>query len=97
MITFAARRPHENAESITGNGLVLAKINPVVDGENTNLTAFGIKVDPNMITVPGRILNPPTLLYKGLKTSTPKNGAWNLKIEVLGESPFRVTRKLGEW
>jgi eukaryotic translation initiation factor 2C len=43
MIKFAARRPHENAQSITGNGLLVTKINPVVDGVNTNLSRFGIK------------------------------------------------------
>ena len=42
MITFAARRPHANAESITGNGLTVTMIDPVVNGENTNLKGFGI-------------------------------------------------------
>jgi hypothetical protein len=97
MITFAARRPYANAESITRNGLIVAKINPVVNGENTHLKAFGIKVDTNMITVPGRILNPPTLLYRGLKTETPNNGSWNLKTTRLGKEPFRVTKKLVAW
>ena len=43
MIKFAARRPHENAGSITGNGLLVTKINPVVNGLNTNISRFGIK------------------------------------------------------
>ena len=97
MITFAARRPHANAESITGNGLTVTMINPVVNGENTNLKGFGVKVDPRMVTVPGRILMPPTVMYKGLKNRTPNNGTWNLKVSELGLSPFRVVKKLGEW
>ncbi|KAL1794479.1 hypothetical protein ACET3X_007900 [Alternaria dauci] len=97
IITFAARRPHANAESITGNGLILTKVNPVVNGENTNLKAFGVKVDPKMLTVPGRILMPPTVMYRGMKSRNPINGAWNLKIAELGTSPFRETRKLGAW
>lgn len=32
MIRFAARRPHENAESITGDGLQVTKINPIANG-----------------------------------------------------------------
>jgi eukaryotic translation initiation factor 2C len=97
MIRFAARRPHQNAESITGDGLKVTKINPVANGLNTNLSAFGIKVDPNMITVPGRILNPPVLLYRGQSTCNPNNGAWNLDPRSLGQKPFYRAGKLGSW
>jgi eukaryotic translation initiation factor 2C len=97
MIRFAARRPHQNAESITGDGLQVTKINPVVNGLNSSLSAFGIKVDPNMVTVPGRILNPPVLLYRGQSTCRPNNGAWNLDPRSLGQKPFRVAKKLGPW
>jgi hypothetical protein len=97
MIKFAARSPWANAGSITSNGLKVTMINPVVNGQNSNLSAFGIKVNPAMITVPGRILNPPILLYRGLKTTIPNNGAWNLDPRKLGERPFRVARRLGAW
>jgi eukaryotic translation initiation factor 2C len=97
MIRFAARRPHQNAESITGDGLLVTKINPVVNGLNSSLSAYGIKVDPSMITVPGRILNPPVLLYRGQSTCNPNNGAWNLDPRSLGQKPFRSAGKLGSW
>ncbi|KAF2853105.1 Piwi-domain-containing protein [Plenodomus tracheiphilus IPT5] len=98
MIRFAARRPHQNAESITGEGLQVTKIIPVSNGLNTNLAPFGIKVAPNLLTVPGRILNPPDLLYRGQKTCRPNNGVWNLDPRQLGEQPFRVVSKpLGSW
>lgn len=97
MITFAARRPHQNAESITGEGLQVTKINPVSNGLNTNLVPFGIKVAPNLLTVPGRILNPPELLYRQ-QTCRPNNGAWNLDPRQLGQKPFHVVAKtLGSW
>lgn len=97
MITFAARRPHPNATSINGNGLEVTKITPVVNGQNSNLSAFGIKVDPSMLTVPGRILDSPMLQYRGLKTTAPVNGTWNLDPRQLGEAPFRPTKRLGAW
>jgi hypothetical protein len=97
MIRFAARRPHQNAESIAGDGLKVTKINPVADGLNVALSKFGIKVDPQLLTVPGRILNAPELQYKS-RTTQPRMGAWNLDPRQLGDKPFRVVAKpLGAW
>lgn len=98
MIRFAARRPHENAESITGPGLQVAKINPMANGLNVALSRFGIKVNPQMLTVPGRILPAPELLYRGQKTASPSVGAWNLDPRFLGDKPFhRVVKSLSDW
>ncbi|KAJ4311326.1 hypothetical protein N0V94_008001 [Neodidymelliopsis sp. IMI 364377] len=97
MIRFAARRPHQNAESIAGDGLKVTKINPIADGLNVALSKFGIKVDPQLLTVPGRILNAPELQYKS-RTTQPRMGAWNLDPRQLGDKPFRVVAKpLGSW
>jgi eukaryotic translation initiation factor 2C len=97
MITFAARRPHQNAESITGDGLHVSKINPVgADGLNVNLSLFGIKVNPNLVTVPGRILPAPVLQYRA-QTAMPRNGSWNLDPRQLGQKPFRIAKPLGSW
>ena len=49
MIKFAARRPHENAQSIMNDGLKVTKINPISNGLNTNLTPFGIKMRPGTV------------------------------------------------
>ncbi|EAT86396.1 hypothetical protein HBI56_100990 [Parastagonospora nodorum] len=97
MIRFAARRPHQNAESITSDGLKVTKIHPVANGLNTALSVFGIKVNPNLMTVPGRILPPPQLLYRASATCNPRNGAWNLDPRALGAKPFRVAKTLGSW
>lgn len=97
MIRFAARRPHENATSITGDGLKVTKINPMADGLNVALSKFGIKVDPQLLTVPGRILQAPNLQYRG-NVAIPNGGAWNLDPRKLGDKPFRVVAKpLGSW
>lgn len=97
MIRFAARRPHQNAESITGHGLMVSKIQPVVNGLNTALSQYGIKVNPSLMTVPGRILAPPQLLYRAQSTCNPSNGAWNLDPRQLGPKPFRMAKTLGSW
>ncbi|KZM25741.1 nucleic acid binding [Ascochyta rabiei] len=97
MIRFAARRPHQNAESITEEGLKVTKINPIADGLNVALSKFGIKVDPQLLTVPGRILEAPDLQYKARSTK-PRGGAWNLDPRQLGDKPFRlVVKPLGAW
>jgi hypothetical protein len=97
MIRFAARRPYQNAESITGDGLLVSKIQPFADGLNTALSQYGIKVNPSMLTVPGRILLPPQLLYRAQSTCNPRNGAWNLDPRQLGPKPFRFAKTLGSW
>ena len=97
MIKFAARRPYQNAESITGPGLQVAKINPMANGLNVALSQFGIKVNPQLLTVPGRILDAPVLQYRA-STARPSGGAWNLDPRKLGDKPFhRVVKPLGEW
>lgn len=95
-IKFAARRPHQNAESITRDGLQVTKINPVVNDLNTSLSMFGVKVNPSLLTVPGRILPAPELLYR-TKNERPFNGAWNLNPAKLGQKPFRIAKSLGAW
>jgi eukaryotic translation initiation factor 2C len=94
---FAARRPHENAESITREGVQVTKLLPFVNGLNNSLSRFGVKVNPSLLTVPGRILAPPKLLYRGTSTCAPNNGAWNLDPRSLGQKPFRVAKSLGAW
>jgi eukaryotic translation initiation factor 2C len=76
--------------------LQVTKINPVANGLNTCFSNFGIKVSPSLLTVPGRILTAPTLLYRSQNTQ-PRNGAWNLDPRQLGQKPFRIAKTLGAW
>ncbi|ORX97093.1 Piwi domain-domain-containing protein [Clohesyomyces aquaticus] len=96
MIRFAARQPSANAKSIMDDGLHVTSINPVSQGLNTNLTKFSIKVDPNMLTVHGRILVAPKLSYKS-NSVIPRDGAWNLDVRTIGQKPFTVPKKLPSW
>lgn len=72
MIKFSCRRPPQNYDSIMTEGL---NIMGIAEGHTK---VVGIKPGKEMITVPGRILNPPNLLYGGKKTTNPRNGSWNL-------------------
>ncbi|KAF2706269.1 Piwi-domain-containing protein [Pleomassaria siparia CBS 279.74] len=93
MIEFAARSPFDNAQSIMQDSLKVTKIAPTL---NANLTKFRIHVDPNLLTVPGRILPAPTLQYR-TKPCTPNNGAWNLNPKELGAQPFKIAKPLNAW
>ncbi|CAK4082543.1 unnamed protein product [Aphanomyces euteiches] len=43
------------------------------------LDAFGIELNPTMLTVEGRQLPEPALLYGGSHAETPRDGLWNMK------------------
>ncbi|ELR02128.1 hypothetical protein GMDG_05287 [Pseudogymnoascus destructans 20631-21] len=75
MIRFACRKPHLNAASITSDGLSVLGFDA---NSNSNLGLFGINVNTNMITVPGRILPPPVVKYQGKNTVNPRGGQWNM-------------------
>ncbi len=76
MIKYAARPPQENAVSIMNRGLGVVGI----FGNKNNLVhdAFGLKVEPRMITVNARILASPKILYKPGQDATPRDGSWNM-------------------
>ena len=71
MIKVSCRKPPENYESITTDGL---NIMGITAGKTVER---GIKVLPDMVTVPARILNTPVLKY-GTHKTTPRFGSWNL-------------------
>ncbi|QIW99263.1 hypothetical protein AMS68_004781 [Peltaster fructicola] len=85
MIDFSARFPNLNAMSIVGsqarvgNGLCLLKLadpDRTLNPQVQSIYPFGLKVDTTLITVPGRMLNPPLQIsYKTYKVS-PKFGGW---------------------
>ena len=43
------------------------------------LKHFGIKVSKEMMTLEGRVLDPPTLHYKEDESVQPRNGAWDMR------------------
>jgi hypothetical protein len=61
-----------------------------------HLKQFGIRVNPQLLTVLGRILNPPALQYR-TRPISPNNGAWNLDVRTLGDKPFFRANRLTSW
>lgn len=61
MITFACRRPWENANSIVSDGKAVLGLR---SGSNPTLAKFGLAVGDALITVAARVLNPPAITYK---------------------------------
>ncbi|PGH12484.1 hypothetical protein AJ79_04228 [Helicocarpus griseus UAMH5409] len=77
MIKFAVKRPVENARSIVTNGSQALGVTPQL---NAMLTGMGLTMSSKLITVPGRVLDSPTIIeYKGQHTKNPMNGGWNLQ------------------
>ena len=76
MLNFAALRPHQNAELITGQGID----NLNLCGGNPTLARFMLALaNKEMITVPGRILNGPDVFYKQKKIAKTSFGSWNMR------------------
>lgn len=73
MIKFAVRRPEQNASTIIQNGLGLLKAH-----SEKYMNAFGMKLNPDLLTVKGRILPGNSLIYAG-KTLNPRDGGWNMQ------------------
>ncbi|KAL2371462.1 hypothetical protein RJ035_001965 [Blastomyces gilchristii] len=77
MIRFAVRRPVENAKSIVVNGTQVLGFTPHL---NPMLAGMGLSLLPNLITVPGRVLEGPAIIqYKGQSFKSPHGGNWNLQ------------------
>jgi eukaryotic translation initiation factor 2C len=87
MLNFACRSPFANARSIVtdGRGILGYENNPV-------LRSFGLSVDKNLITVHGRELQAPTVLY-GKNAVQPSNGSWNLRDQKVS----KVGRAINRW
>ena len=99
MITFAARPPNANAISIAGtqgnpgHGLMLFGLAaPTGNPQATSVQRFGCSVGTEMLTVPGRILDAPTIQYRGKQTANVRSGAWNLK-----DMTFRQSGRFDSW
>ncbi|OAL73236.1 hypothetical protein A7D00_3011 [Trichophyton violaceum] len=74
MISFAVRRPKENAEAIVNHGAQI--IGATLQPQATD--TMGISFTPKLITVPGRVLSNPSVRYKGQGVASIRSGSWNL-------------------
>ncbi|OJD35326.1 rna interference and silencing protein [Diplodia corticola] len=89
MIKCAVRRPWQNATSIVNEGYQTVGLNK--EG-NLQLAQFGITVPKSLITVQGRILNEPKVVYKQNKPAKMQGGSWNL-LNVQFHTPGTALKK----
>ncbi|MCJ1469025.1 hypothetical protein MMC07_007657 [Pseudocyphellaria aurata] len=75
MITAAVKLSTTNAEDISNIGMEVIGIRP----RSPVLAAFGLTIDPKMITVPGRILSTPSLVYRNREQFMPRSASWNMR------------------
>ena len=75
MIEFSVRKPWKNANSITSEGVRTVGLLPDI---NSKLETYGVTVSSKLISVAGRVLGEPQIIYKGNKKMTSRSGSWNL-------------------
>jgi len=93
MITFACRKPWENAESIINDGKAVLGL---AQTSVSPLGHFGLQVGASLITVAARVLPPPAIKYKSLQNKetalTPRFGSWNM-----ADIKFHTGSNLRSW
>lgn len=85
IITFSCRKPPLNWKSIMTDG------KDVVGITDDKIMPWGMRPAQDMITVPARILNAPSLKY-GNRQIEPRDGSWNLK-----DVAFSQGATVGKW
>ncbi|KFA80094.1 hypothetical protein S40288_10405, partial [Stachybotrys chartarum IBT 40288] len=88
MIRFAVRKPADNARSIVAQGLQASGLDPET---NAILGQFDISLSSALITVPGRVLNPPKITYRKTPAQV-RFGSWNM-VDI----KFDKASKLANW
>lgn len=94
MIRFAVRPPGDNAKSIVTKGLPTAGL-----AKNTNalLSKFGIAVGNELITVNGRVLAGPNVLYRQNMKAQMMAGGWNMVPRNSASLKFHAPVALRKW
>ncbi|TVY86725.1 Protein argonaute 1B, partial [Lachnellula willkommii] len=93
MITFACRKPNQNADSIVTDGKAVLGLNPQA---NAMTARFGLTIGTSLITVAARVLAPPAIKYKDARQKetslVPRFGSWNM-----ANIKFHTGSNLGKW
>ncbi|KOS18839.1 Protein argonaute-2 [Escovopsis weberi] len=91
MIKFAVRRPAANAESIVTKGLMAAGLDAAT---NPLPGQFGITAASGLITVPGRVLVSPKLMYQRNSVNTGAATKLDLLFIILPASPIPLYNRI---
>ncbi|KAG8992734.1 hypothetical protein FRB90_000927 [Tulasnella sp. 427] len=84
MVEFSTLKPDARLRNIR-NGLQQLSY-----GNSAFLQDFGINVDANPMTIKGRILPTPTLMYGRNSSIVPRDGQWNMRDKMLYK-PEKIT------
>ncbi|KAJ5471191.1 hypothetical protein N7530_008548 [Penicillium desertorum] len=78
MLNFAVKglAPARNAQSIVTKGVEVLGIGQPL---NATLSSFGINIGDNLITVQGRVLPPPRIMYAKQRELQAKSGSWSMQ------------------
>ncbi|KAL8404858.1 hypothetical protein RB594_009658 [Gaeumannomyces avenae] len=79
MIKFAVTRPKERGQDIMKN------VNELGWANDRWLNAFGIKISPQMASVPARVIPNPEMQYQGSTINPGVAGRWDLRGKVFSE------------
>ncbi|KAI0399976.1 ribonuclease H-like domain-containing protein [Xylaria palmicola] len=94
MIRFAVRSPGDNATSITSRGLSNTGLSTNI---SSPLDKFGVKISSELITVQGRQLIPPRVIYKNSKEANINHGSWNMVPHGSNRLIFASSTHLRRW
>ncbi|KAM0474086.1 hypothetical protein ACHAPX_007800 [Trichoderma viride] len=90
MLDFACRSPYSNALSIS------TASRQVLELDDPSLDKFGVSVDKHLLTVQGRILNAPTVVYLNNQRKhtdvRPLGGSWNMRSVKVYKPGKRIER-----
>ncbi|KAK4453918.1 ribonuclease H-like domain-containing protein [Podospora aff. communis PSN243] len=91
IISFACRKPQENAQSIMTKARDLLRLN-----DNPFLKSFGVEVGEGLVTVEGRELSPPTLSHRDHNNdfvdTTPTDGGWRMTGRKVAKQGSRISK-----
>ncbi|KAI2775636.1 eukaryotic translation initiation factor 2C 2 [Daldinia loculata] len=94
MIRFAVRKPVDNALSIVGKGRQTAGLSP---DTNPLLKQYDISVSPDLVTVHGRVLQGPRVVYKQNQPAQMMAGSWNMVPRNSASLKFHTGTVLDKW
>ena len=106
MILHAVRKPWENAASIVNQGIqtvgldeksniLMVRLSEGCHSAYTDMVlqrSFGLTITPQMVKIPGRVLNGPKVIYKGNRSIETGFGSWNMK-----SIKFNAGAQLKKW
>ncbi|RYP92829.1 hypothetical protein DL770_001000 [Monosporascus sp. CRB-9-2] len=87
MILSACRSPFANATSLTTIGRMCLKLDA-----NPKLNEFGISVGKELLTVIGRELVQPKVMYSGKREAPVSQGSWNMRNVRVVKSGRKITK-----